>query len=52
MSHATHTAELERRLMGFGLTGPDIRAIREAHGVAIPEPEPNAMSEVLTSEEV
>jgi len=38
MSHATHTAELERRLMGAGVTGPEIKAIREAHGVTVPPP--------------
>ena len=51
MSHATHTAELERRLMGLGLTGADIKEIRSAHSVAVPEPEPNELSAVLNVEE-
>lgn len=38
MSHATHVAELERRLMGTGVSGQEVKAIREAHGVIVPPP--------------
>lgn len=47
MSRATHTAELERRLMDSGITGSEIREIRTAHSVSVPEPEANELSAVL-----
>ena len=50
MSHATHTAELERRLMDTGMTGAEVRLIRTAHDVSVPEPETNELSAVLNME--